>query len=219
MILKPLYIIWIPALFLLIQTVAEMITPYDVMNAMLSEGGPHELLQFFVITIAFFYAAYCFFKSKKQQNHLLTLWFGLAALCCLYVAGEEVSWGQHILNWGTPESWQSVNDQGETNLHNTSSWLDQKPRLILLIGIIIGGLIIPFIQEKRLRFIPDKFKILYSPKDLWFVALCVVVPQIIEKTGEALGVQLFVRFSEIQELYMFYFVLLYLIAVQKRELK
>ena len=35
-------------------------------------------------------------------------WVGIAALACLYIAGEEASWGQHYFGWGTPESWQEV---------------------------------------------------------------------------------------------------------------
>ena len=76
-------------------------------------------------------------------------WFGLAALCCLYVAGEEISWGQHLFDWATPENWSEVNDQNETNIHNTSSWFDQKPRLVLLIGTVFGSLILPYLLSKK----------------------------------------------------------------------
>lgn len=33
-------------------------------------------------------------------------------------AGEEISWGQHLFNFGTPEQVGEVNAQGETNVHN-----------------------------------------------------------------------------------------------------
>ncbi|WP_101067575.1 hypothetical protein [Roseovarius salinarum] len=49
---------------------------------------------------------------------------GAAALTVLYAAlfvfaaGEEISWGQRIFGWGTPEFFAANNYQKETNLHN-----------------------------------------------------------------------------------------------------
>ncbi len=43
----------------------------------------------------------------------------IGALGSLYIAGEEMSWGQHFFHWNTPEYWAEVNRQQETNLHNT----------------------------------------------------------------------------------------------------
>ena len=36
----------------------------------------------------------------------------------LFLAGEEMSWGQRLFGWGTPEALRSANAQDETNLHN-----------------------------------------------------------------------------------------------------
>ncbi|MGH8531847.1 MAG: hypothetical protein ACREV1_03740, partial [Gammaproteobacteria bacterium] len=52
----------------------------------------------------------------------LNLWVPLIALACFYFAGEELSWGQHLFGWATPEYLNRINDQGETNIHNISSW-------------------------------------------------------------------------------------------------
>jgi hypothetical protein len=35
-----------------------------------------------------------------------------------FLIGEELSWGQRIFGWETPESYASINKQKETNLHN-----------------------------------------------------------------------------------------------------
>jgi hypothetical protein len=37
-------------------------------------------------------------------------------------AGEEISWGQRMLGFGTPEAISQVNRQEEFNLHNLSAW-------------------------------------------------------------------------------------------------
>ena len=43
-----------------------------------------------------------------------------------------------------------INDQGETSLHNISSWLDQKPRGLLLTWVLVGGILYPI--WARFRF-------------------------------------------------------------------
>jgi len=42
----------------------------------------------------------------------------LLGLFFLFIAAEEISWGQRILGFGTPESMQSINRQGEFTIHN-----------------------------------------------------------------------------------------------------
>ena len=75
----------------------------------------------------------------------------LLVLGCIYYAGEEISWGQHWFGWGTPENWQDVNDQGETNLHNTSALLDQVPRNLLTLAAVVGGILVPLFLLLRKR--------------------------------------------------------------------
>ena len=52
-----------------------------------------------------------------------------------------MSWGQHLAGWSTPDAIAELNDQQETNLHNMSSWLDQKPRLALELWIVFSALL------------------------------------------------------------------------------
>jgi len=215
-ILHPVWWLWIPGIFMVIQTGLEIFLPGALLSALHSENGPHESLQFFVILGALGVAVSTLLRLNWKTQKALGGWLALAAICCAYVAGEEISWGQHILEWSTPEFWAQVNDQGETNLHNTSSWLDQKPRLLLMIGIVVGGLVIPALQKYRPALLPAKFEVIYPPKELALIAAFVIVPKIAESSFELFGIRLFERFSEVQELYMFYFVLLYLIALRKR---
>ena len=192
----------------------EAFTPAALLPTLHSEGGPHETLQFIVIAIAFFTAIFTLIKIKGE-NLWLTAWVGIAALASFYVAGEEVSWGQHIFDWGTPEFWSGVNDQNETNLHNTSSWLDQKPRLILLAGVIVGGLMIPALAKFKPQALPEKFKIIYPPAILSVTAAFALGIKIIDKIQDGLDENLFTRAAEIEELYLYYFVMLYLMVLLK----
>lgn len=75
---------------------------------------------------------------RRQRDRALKLWLAAVVAGCVYFAGEELSWGQHLVGWSTPERLAALNDQGETNLHNISSWLDQKPRLALELWILTG---------------------------------------------------------------------------------
>jgi len=208
--------LWIPIIFVIGQCVLEVVLPRGMMNASLSENGPHEILQFLIIASAAFVPIFYFISRKTDKNILYKIWFALAFICCVYVAGEEVSWGQHFFNWGTPESWQAVNDQAETNLHNTSSWLDQKPRLILMIGIVFGTLVAPILISKNILKLPDVLKTLIPVKEFSLLAFLVIGTHGLDKILNALDINFFARYSEVQEILLFYFVLLYLINLYHR---
>lgn len=64
-------------------------------------------------------------------------------LALVYFAGEEASWGQWYFGWETPESFAEINDQNETNLHNISSWLDMKPRILVELFCFMTAFVLP----------------------------------------------------------------------------
>ena len=202
----------LPLLVLAVQIVFELSLSPEVKAGLLSENGPLELLQWLAIGGALGVAVFMLFRINPRQQKWIFGWVFLAAFCCLYVFGEEVSWGQHFLNWSTPEYWSALNDQNETNFHNTSSWLDQKPRLILLIGIIVGGIIFPLLQKYKPGLLPPRLAVIYPDMQTFAVAILVLGPYLFDKIVP----DVFERVSEVQELYMFYFVLLYLVILKRR---
>lgn len=207
--------LWIPVVAIVLQIVMELTLDNNLLSRLHSENGPHELIEFALLVVGFCVCVAYFIKVEVKTK-LLNFWFGLAALCCFYVAGEEVSWGQHIWDWATPDYWHGVNDQQETNLHNTSSWFDQKPRLALLISIVFGGLVAPVLKARNILKLPSNLDFLLPSKKLGVIAFLVFIPQLLEKTFEVFDIYIFVRFSEVQELYMFYFVLLYLVMLYQK---
>lgn len=218
--LSKLWWLWLPIVALIAQMGLEAFVPNDTLSVLLSETGPHELIQFLLALLGFIMAVRILALPQLKTNHFLYVWVGIAALATLYISGEEMSWGQHILKWGTPEYWATVNDQGETNLHNTSSWLDQKPRLVLELGVVIGGIIIPLLQRfkpKILEFLPEKLRIIYPTYHLIVISLLAVLVKIIDKIDEAFpDLGLMVRASEVNEVFLFYFILLYLVLLRRR---
>ncbi len=93
-------------------------------------------------------AIWIFFHREYLPARWLGGWALLLGLGSLYFLGEEVSWGQHIFGWATPDWWTAVNDQGETNIHNTSGLFDQTPRFFLTCGTIVA-IFAPLLLWKR----------------------------------------------------------------------
>lgn len=208
--------LYVPVTVFFIQVILEWVFDAPTLSRMHSEGGPHEIIQFLVIGAAFLVASSALAMPAVRRNKGLLAWFGIAAACSLYVAGEEMSWGQHILSWDTPEYWAAVNDQQETNLHNTSAWLDQKPRLLLEIGVIVGGFVIPLLRRIRLAWLPARFAAIYPPASLSVTAGIFLALKIVDAIADAAHIRLFERVSEVQELYLFYFVLLYVVGLRHK---
>ena len=155
---------------------------------------------------------------KLRDDSWLFAWVGIAALSCFYIAGEEASWGQHYLGWETPEIWAAVNDQGETSIHNVSSWFDQKPRVILEIGVIVGGILVPIYAYFRPKIRRHRFAIILPPAICLPTALIAEFAMMSDRVIDLLGGKsyIFFRASEVQETYFYWFSLMYLVVLGQR---
>lgn len=86
-------------------------------------------------------------SRQVESSGLLKTWLLVLIAGATYFALEELSYGQHIFGWGTPETLREMNDQEETNLHNTHALFDQVPRALLTIGILVGGILLPLYRR------------------------------------------------------------------------
>lgn len=206
----------LPVLVLPVQFLIEFLFTGDVYAALMSEYGPHEQFQFLILLGAFVAALRGLIMAMRTPETFLKIWFLIAAVACFYVGGEEISWGQHLFDWATPEFWSQINDQNETNLHNTSSWLDQKPRLALEIGVVVGGLILPTLMKFKPATVPAWLARITPPPVLAVTAGLYLAVKLADAVGDWTKIEIFGRASEVTELYMFYFVLLYLIGLRRR---
>ena len=158
------------------------------------------------------------FFHQIRSDWFLVCWALAMAVGGIYLAGEEASWGQHYIGWTTPEFWTSVNDQQETNLHNVSHWFDQKPRLILIVGIIVTGIIQPWLHLNRPNVLWRRFDFIYPALALVPLACCVLFTLLISKVWAEAYSFLFrqLRSGELQELYIVWFLLAYSLSLYWR---
>lgn len=66
----------------------------------------------------------------------------LVGIFCLFVAGEEISWGQRLLGFTPPGSFLEHNAQQEANLHNLAGVIG-KPKWALAVALAGYGLLLP----------------------------------------------------------------------------
>ncbi|MCG8608551.1 hypothetical protein MJD09_26630 [bacterium] len=60
-----------------------------------------------------------FIKNKlREGDNIFAALYMILGLGIFFIIGEEISWGQRIFGWITPESVKQINKQGETNIHN-----------------------------------------------------------------------------------------------------
>ena len=146
----------IPMLIMLAFVVSVLVSLDFAPWWLAQEAGFFEHGTVLVLVPAVFAGAYAFVRGRFPARWIR--WWVLAwTLACLYFAGEECSWGQHYFGWGTPETIAELNKQDETNLHNMSSWLNMKPRTLVEIWILVGGLIIPLARLfERPRPVPPR---------------------------------------------------------------
>jgi hypothetical protein len=215
--IKPVFWLWIPLIWMICQLTAEVVIPHRILEIAHGENGPHELLQFIMLVMGFIIALRTLMQMDRGSSRWLFSWIGIATVCCLFVAIEEMSWGQSVLKWHTPEFWRTVNNQQETNFHNTSRWLNQIPRFCLEMGILFGGILMPLARCYRRSLLPKRFELIYPPRELIITALLAASVIAIDKGGrELFDYKFFARPSEVEELYLFYFVVLYLIVMKQR---
>lgn len=103
-------------------------------------------------------------------------WFAVGvALFCGFVAMEEISWGQRLWGWQSPELFLAHNFQQETNLHNVADG-DLRQLAFLLVTLGYGVGLAGLARVPRLAGLAERLGVAAPP--LWlappFVAIAVV---------------------------------------------
>jgi magnesium-transporting ATPase (P-type) len=97
---------------------------YDL-RAGLDEDGVVESIGAFSFLISGLIFVYLFIYKNNDKHYKFlgkltkrNIYFILLGILFLMAFGEEISWGQRIFNWDTPDEFKHLNAQQETNLHN-----------------------------------------------------------------------------------------------------
>ncbi len=111
-----------------------------------------------------------FIKEKRTgPTYLMTVAW---ALLMFIFMGEEISWGQRIFGFATPESLSAINGQNETNIHNivfVDTFLGGKYRY-LSIMMLLTGLFIPLFSLTNLgKHLVQWWAFPVSPLMYWFL--------------------------------------------------
>jgi len=104
-----------------------VLLPQKTFLFLVQEDGPFEsaAATFFLLSSILFFLLFfrkssfkkaadaAYFNSRSKR-----IFFFLLGLLFIFLVGEEISWGQRIFGFETPEGMAERNMQGETNLHN-----------------------------------------------------------------------------------------------------
>ena len=219
--LHPFWWLYFPILFFCFRYAVFLLT--DTATGLESwvrgELGLVENLTVLFSAAALILTAVLILRLGRSLPITLNLFLVVYCLGCLYFAGEEASWGQHWFGWETGDYFQQVNDQQETNLHNTSIWLDRIPKAVVSLAIFIGGIIAPLYFRSRGRQVD------YQAPFWWLWPTWVCLPTAVfaitvtwpGKVERYTDLSFYFELSNaMKEFYIGYFFLLFIVSLAKR---
>ncbi|MHC6594069.1 hypothetical protein [Arthrobacter sp. C152] len=102
---------------------------------LVDEDHPIEWTQFACLVAAIFFLAFLAFRLYRRGQKGMAVLYAVIAVGVVFLAGEEISWGQRIFGWQTPAGMESINRQDETNLHNIRGVQEFVPAAMLLASL------------------------------------------------------------------------------------
>ena len=130
-----------------------------------SESGVVENLTVLLLCLAIGLAGACLRLPLPGSKRPYLIWTVLFLIAMVLYAGEEISWGQHLIGWEASGIF-AERGQKETNIHNIHPFLSQAPRALVVSSVIVAGVILPLTRLGRMlaRKLPGS-------KDFWLWAL------------------------------------------------
>jgi hypothetical protein len=118
-----------------------------------------EWLQFGLILAVSLLFAVLGTRLIRDGQRAPGLFYALLAAGTFFIAGEEISWGQRVFGWTTPEDLETINAQQEISVHNIYGFHQWFIYCVMLGGLYgtvapLVGLIFPTKQPRsRLRYL------------------------------------------------------------------
>jgi hypothetical protein len=110
---------------LLASNIIVLLLDEEALWPLTKEDGLFETLTALFYLGAAILSFIAYFKGKRGNDLILfktkrNIFLLLLAIIFFIGAGEEINWGQRLLNIDTPEALQKINLQKEINIHNLS---------------------------------------------------------------------------------------------------
>lgn len=148
--------------------------------------------------LGYFAAAIVFtlaFRDRFSRVGSRAWFLAFLSFGCFFVAGEEISWGQRIFGFETPEAVEKYNFQDELTLHNMGDWGRDGPRRIYVLAIFcyivlfpIAYRILPFVRK-----LTDFLHIMLPPGILIVPFLCSLAFPVLTRAIQFLGLNIELR--------------------------
>ena len=210
----------LPVAVVLGQVGTRLLGREAYLDLMHGELGLVENLTLVFLFVAIVLGVRLFLRRRTVPGRLFGLWTLLLTVGAVYFAGEEASWGYHLLGVEVMGGLVEINDQQEPNLHNleglAGTLLDQGPRSLLTIAAGVGGILVPLWQ----RF---KRPITWPTAWIWPTIAC--LPTAVLAVGVTLPSKVFklldmevqlARQGEYKELFLALFIMRYLASLTCR---
>lgn len=213
---------WLPPLLVPVAMLAAWYSGQDAFTFWVS--APNSVMEHalgVVLVVAIISAAIALFHPETKKHRNLRAWLIVWIVGLVYFVGEDLNWGQYIFGWEPNAFFLEHNKEAETNLHNMSTWFNQKPRMAVQLWLVVAAILVPlgwaWPRRATAKFVPQ---ILWPGRRtvaLAFVASIIPVLEWVALafTGPDLG-GVPIRFSEIQEFFFAWFFLIFAIDLTGR---
>jgi len=187
-------------LFLIYRFAVEQHGDVKVYLRRITEGSIVEWLSF----IFLLFSACLLWQAMFDWGTFKERMSGRVLAILLFIAAmEEMSWGQMIFNWGTPELLDSLNRQQETNMHNLAVFHDYTWTAFAIVFTSLAVLsAVNFLVSSRYNLRQRKFLDLVLPTSCacsyFTIAAVIYWGVVVEKAGVDLA-YLHTREQEIAE--------------------
>ena len=123
--------------------------PANAIEQVVKEGNLIENSQFLALILS---SVFSFLFAKKLKKGKLKYIFYFFGIVLFIVAGDEVAWGQRLLDFQTPDQILKMNSQQETTVHNIGNFGGIVKYIYIVVGLY-GSFAYFFLRNKI--FAPD----------------------------------------------------------------
>lgn len=123
----------VPIVLMFVWYLSLLVLGSEAIDFLAKEDHVAEWMSFFALlgTSLVFLLTYIRIRHQMPRKaRMAELSLIVLALMFFVAAGEEISWGQRILGFETPEALRALNEQEEFNIHNLH-FLDQRNKLLI----------------------------------------------------------------------------------------